>query len=84
MGTLAGNLMIKHKHKEFPSDIYITFIAINVQVNVIFAKDKTRTLSMEEFLATNMRKKVILSFELPKYPKSTYLFNSYKVTEISI
>lgn len=80
MGTLAGNLMIKHQNKEFPSDIYITFKALDVQVNVMFDKGTTKKLSLDEFYETDMTGKLILSFELPKYDKEVYRFDSYKVS----
>lgn len=80
MGTLAGNLMIKHRNKEFPSDIYITFKALDVKVNVLFDKATTKNLSLDEFYATDMTGKLILSFELSKYDKESYKFESYKVS----
>lgn len=80
MGTLAGNLMIKHQHKEFPSDIYITFKALDVHVNVMVDKATTKKLSLDEFYESDMTSKLILSFELPKYDKEVYRFDSFKVS----
>lgn len=80
MGTLAGNLMIKHQNREFPSDVYITLKSLSAIVNVMFDKSTTKSLSLDEFYATDMKEKLILSFELPKYPRSNYVFNSYKVS----
>lgn len=79
MGTIAGNLMIKHQHNDFPSDVYITFKALKATVNVMVDKNTTKLMSLDDFYATDLRKKLILSFELPKYPKSDFSFNSYKV-----
>lgn len=80
MGTLAGNLMIKHQNKEFPSDIYVTFKALDAHVNVMFDKTTTKNLSLDEFYGLDMTGKLILSFELPKYEKELYKFDSFKVS----
>lgn len=71
--------MIKHQNKEFPSDIYITFKALDVQVNVMVDKSTSKKLSLDQFYETDMTGKLILSFELPKYDKETYRFDSFKV-----
>jgi xanthine dehydrogenase/oxidase len=39
MGTLAGNLMLKHAHNDFPSDVFVLLEAIGASVITISAKD---------------------------------------------
>lgn len=34
IGTLAGNLSTKYAHKEFPSDIFLLFEAVNAQLTI--------------------------------------------------
>ena len=34
LGTLAGNLMIKHTHREFPSDIFLVLEAVGVMLTI--------------------------------------------------
>lgn len=34
VGSLAGNLMIKHDHKEFPSDIFLIFTTVKAEVTI--------------------------------------------------
>lgn len=45
LGTIGGNLMIKHQHNEFPSDIYLLLETVGAQVtiskNVFCIRDKT-------------------------------------------
>ncbi len=41
-GTLAGNFMMRHAHKEFPSDLFLDFEAAGAQVVVVDA-DGNRT-----------------------------------------
>lgn len=33
-GTIAGNLMIKHAHREFPSDIFLTLEALGAKLSI--------------------------------------------------
>ena len=79
MGTLAGNLSIKHQHPEFPSDIYLVFEALDVQVIIQESKQVHRTVTVAEYLKATMTKKVIKSFILKPYNKDEYIFDSYKV-----
>ena len=39
MGTLAGNLMLKHAHNDFPSDIFVILEAVGASIVTIAAKD---------------------------------------------
>jgi xanthine dehydrogenase/oxidase len=34
MGTIAGNLMIKHQHNDFQSDLFVIFEAIGVTITI--------------------------------------------------
>ncbi|XP_016952768.1 uncharacterized protein LOC108026363 [Drosophila biarmipes] len=78
-GTLAGNISIKKQHPEFPSDIFISFEALDVKV--VAAKNATeeKTMSLSEYLSTNDRKLLLKAFILPAYPKDNYIYDSYKI-----
>uniref|UniRef100_A0A1B0GDN7 FAD-binding PCMH-type domain-containing protein n=1 Tax=Glossina morsitans morsitans TaxID=37546 RepID=A0A1B0GDN7_GLOMM len=78
-GTLAGNISIKKMHPEFPSDIFITFEALDVQVVVNTSATKQQTMSLADYLSDNTPKLVISAFELKSYPKSRFIFKSYKI-----
>ncbi|XP_055856280.1 uncharacterized protein LOC129919435 [Episyrphus balteatus] len=78
MGTIAGNLMIKHSHPEFSSDIFITFEALNVIVMIGDYK-VVSAVTLKEFLKMSMKGKVILAFRLQAYPKERFIFKSYKI-----
>lgn len=48
VGTIAGNLMIKHQHREFTSDIFLIFETVGAKMwigefNCVFIKFKLRT-----------------------------------------
>lgn len=79
-GTLAGNISIKKQHPEFPSDVFITFEALDVQVLVHENANSSRVMSLFSYLQDSTPKLVIGGFILRPYPKERYLFNSYKVS----
>lgn len=58
--------MLKHKHPEFPSDIFLTLLAVDAQLTLIDA-DRTDTtqVDLETFLRTDMSKRLITSVILP-------------------
>lgn len=79
-GTLAGNISIKKQHPEFPSDVFITFEALDAQVLVYENASSQRVMSLLAYLQDATPKLVIGAFILRPYPKPKYLFNSYKVS----
>ena len=38
-GTLAGNLMMKHAHQDFPSDVFITLTTIGAMLEIVKVKE---------------------------------------------
>ncbi|XP_075144826.1 uncharacterized protein LOC142219935 [Haematobia irritans] len=79
MGTLAGNMSIKHQYPDFPSDIYVVFEALDVHVVVQIVAGKEQTMSVAEYLKMPMSKKIIKSFILRPYDSNEYLYESYKI-----
>ncbi|CAL4068443.1 unnamed protein product, partial [Meganyctiphanes norvegica] len=82
LGTWAGNLMLKHKHNEFPSDIFITLAAVDAQLDVLCCDNSSphiKTQSMEEFLNMDMAHAVIVSITLPALPSNVQI-RTYKVS----
>lgn len=76
MGTLAGNISIKKMHKEFPSDVFVTFEALNAQVVIATGSSSRKTLTLSEYLESKTGDTVIVAFELPALPKDTSIFKS--------
>jgi len=64
---LAGNISIKKQHPEFPSDIFISFEALDVKVLAAKNATEEKEMSLSEYLSTNDRKLVIKAFILPVY-----------------
>ncbi|KAL7051324.1 hypothetical protein ACKWTF_004429 [Chironomus riparius] len=85
-GTLAGNLMIKNQHHEFPSDIFLIFEAIGAILTVSASSNwsfslfgNTTDLSPKNFISTDMKKKLLIKITLPAYDSKKFIFRSYKV-----
>ncbi|XP_055877626.1 uncharacterized protein LOC106059685 [Biomphalaria glabrata] len=80
-GSIAGNLMIKHKHPDFPSDIFTVFEALGAKVDIYDADTSTTaTYTMLDFLRkVNMTGKVIVAVQLPKLAENE-VFRSFKIT----
>lgn len=71
--------MIKHAHRDFPSDVHVTFSCLGAKVHLMTDKSTSIIISLEEFYETDMSGKLLMSLELPKYDDLNYKFNSYKV-----
>lgn len=71
-GSWAGNLMLKHKHHEFPSDIFLTLLAVDAQLTLIHA-DTTDTVQvdLETFLTTDMSRRLITAVTLSPMAQDT-------------
>ncbi|XP_014098512.3 uncharacterized protein [Bactrocera oleae] len=78
-GTLAGNINLKKYYPEFPSDVFITFEALDVQIIVAEDASTWKTISLKEYLALTNDKIIIIAFELKAYPKDKFVFDSYKI-----
>ncbi|EDV43516.1 uncharacterized protein Dana_GF16485 [Drosophila ananassae] len=78
-GTLAGNISIKKQHTEFPSDVFITFEALDVNVLVYDNPSTQRVMSLLSYISDTTPKLVLGGFILKAYPKNRYLFGSYKI-----
>jgi len=79
-GTLAGNLMIKHTHPDFPSDLAVTLQAAGALIFVASAEGQGGTVKqVEDFLRTDMRMKIVEKIEIPPLGDNEK-FRSFKVT----
>ncbi|KAL0878800.1 hypothetical protein ABMA27_003830 [Loxostege sticticalis] len=78
LGTIGGNLMIKHQHNEFPSDIYLLLETVGAQVTIIYQQQMTQVFSLQHFLNVNMRGKVILNILIPPF-SDEYKIKTYKI-----
>ncbi|XP_021947093.1 xanthine dehydrogenase/oxidase [Folsomia candida] len=79
-GTLSGNLMMKHAHREFPSDVFMLLESVGAKLLIGASPTVSKEYSMIEFRELDMRGKLILSIILPAYKGGNYYFKSYKIT----
>ncbi|XP_058459564.1 uncharacterized protein LOC131435563 [Malaya genurostris] len=78
-GTIAGNLCIKQQHKEFPSDLYLLLEAAGAKLTIAEARNRTVTVSPEEFMNMDMKNKLILNVVLPPLDPSVCVYRSFKI-----
>ncbi|KAF5284774.1 hypothetical protein FQA39_LY04499 [Lamprigera yunnana] len=78
VGTFAGNLFTKHKHNDFPSDIFVILETVGAQLKLVGTDRQEFTTSLLEFLSLDMRRVVIKSIILPMLD-DTYKVESYKI-----
>lgn len=78
-GTIAGNLSIKHAHKEFPSDMFIILEGCGATLTISDSASTSSSVSVADYLKTEMTKKVLLNVKLPLLDPNVYKFRSYKV-----
>ncbi|XP_053676028.1 uncharacterized protein LOC128726255 [Anopheles nili] len=79
VGTIAGNLALKHRHPEFPSDLYLLFEAIGVEMTIASPSGAMEKLLPGQFLAFDMHRRVLLNVTLPALDPDRCVFRSFKV-----
>ncbi|KOC64413.1 Aldehyde oxidase 2 [Habropoda laboriosa] len=78
MGSLGGNLMIKHMYPEFPSDLFLILETAGATLHIVEADGKKTNMTLLEFLDFDMKHKIIYSIVLPALSKE-YEYRSYKI-----
>ncbi|XP_058066835.1 uncharacterized protein LOC131216376 [Anopheles bellator] len=79
VGTIAGNLSLKHQHPEFPSDLFVLFEALGAEMTIVDANGSIYKLLPSQFLGFEMRKRIMLNITLPSLDPDQFVFRSYKV-----
>ncbi|XP_076115153.1 xanthine dehydrogenase-like isoform X1 [Mytilus galloprovincialis] len=79
LGCWAGNLMLKHLHPEFQSDIYVSLEAADVGL-MIADKTGSTQIPIGQFLKTDMTNKVIVAMLLQSM-SDDYIIRMYKVAQ---
>ncbi len=81
VGTVAGNLMMKHAHNDFESDIFNLMECVGAQISIMNTRREQALYSPREFLDIDMNKKILYFVSLPKLD-SSYRF--WYVTDANI
>ncbi|XP_068627637.1 uncharacterized protein [Battus philenor] len=78
IGTIGGNLFMKHSHPDFPSDLFLLFETLGAMVTIASAVDNKEIINLEEFLKIDMKGKIIIDVMLP--PRSNCcLVKTFKI-----
>ena len=64
VGTIAGNLMLKHAHQDFPSDLFVLMETAGAKLVLKSSSSEVRASPLE-FLKTDMSKTILWKIELP-------------------
>lgn len=81
VGTIAGNLMIKHDHNGFISDIFLLLEVLGATVTITDTNGVQQTVSPQDFLNVNMDKKVITRITMSQLAPDRFRLRSYKITD---
>uniref|UniRef100_A0A2A4JYR8 Indole-3-acetaldehyde oxidase n=2 Tax=Heliothis virescens TaxID=7102 RepID=A0A2A4JYR8_HELVI len=65
IGTIGGNLYLKHFKNEFQSDVFLLFETVGAMVTIAESAYKDVSMKMTEFLKTPMQGKIIKNVMLP-------------------
>ncbi|XP_047028790.1 probable aldehyde oxidase 2 [Helicoverpa zea] len=78
IGTIGGNLYLKHLNNEFQTDLFLLFETIGGLVTISESVDSDVKVSLTDFLKTSMEGKIIKNVVLPPLSKSCYV-KSFKI-----
>ena len=84
VASLAGNLMIKHQHPNFPSDIFTMFDALGAKITIANklsgGEVQTTEYALSDWMKSDMKKKVVLHLTLPHLQDTNSKFQFFKVS----
>jgi len=70
-GTLAGNLMMKNAHNDFPSDVFITMETVGATLEIVNTSGGTEDITVGAFVTTDMNRKFIKKIKFPSLKNKT-------------
>ncbi|KAJ0176229.1 hypothetical protein K1T71_008403 [Dendrolimus kikuchii] len=79
LGSLAGNMIYKHKLANYPSDVFLLFETVGATMTVRTLSGSYVTLTMMEFLKYDMSGVLIVHFALPPLCAKTHCVRTYKI-----
>ncbi|KAK0047559.1 xanthine dehydrogenase 1, partial [Biomphalaria pfeifferi] len=74
----AGNLMLKHANRDFPSDICLLLETVDAKLSIASKNGEVKLYTLQEFLAKDMAGHVIVSAKLPKYKTGNYIIRTLR------
>uniref|UniRef100_K1Q8Q7 Xanthine dehydrogenase n=1 Tax=Magallana gigas TaxID=29159 RepID=K1Q8Q7_MAGGI len=79
LASWAGNLMLKHKHPEFQSDIYTMLETVGAQLEIA-VNGESKIIPISQFLSLDMTDNIIIAMILNSIPDSHHV-RIYKVNK---
>uniref|UniRef100_A0A0A9YL90 Indole-3-acetaldehyde oxidase n=1 Tax=Lygus hesperus TaxID=30085 RepID=A0A0A9YL90_LYGHE len=79
VGTIAGNLMIKNMHNEFPSDIFLLLETVDAKICIVDSKGMESKYSPAGFVLKDMHKCIITKIVFPALPSNQFRFQTFKI-----
>ncbi|XP_026741667.1 xanthine dehydrogenase 1-like isoform X2 [Trichoplusia ni] len=65
IGTIGGNLFLKHINNDFQSDLFLLFETVGAMITVVGSGNKEEKFKLPEFLKAPMKGKIIKNIMLP-------------------
>ncbi|XP_063828756.1 uncharacterized protein LOC135078111 [Ostrinia nubilalis] len=79
LGTIAGNLMTKHKHRSFASDVFLLLETVDAYVTIVDSQGSRESMNILDFLATDMTGKILYNIMLPPLNDDEYKLATFKI-----
>ena len=70
-GTLAGNLMMKNAHNDFPSDVFICLETVGAILEIVDHNGVVEEKTVADFVKADMNRKVIKKIKFPTFKNKT-------------
>ena len=70
-GTLAGNLMMKNAHNDFPSDVFLSMETAGATLEIVDPNGGVEEKTVGEFVTTDMNRKFIKKIKFPSLKNKT-------------
>ena len=79
--TWSGNLAMKNKHKDFPSDIFISFASVNAMITIVGPEKSSPPIvvNLVDFLSADLSGKFIYSVSFKTLDKTNTFLKTFKI-----
>ena len=78
-GTLAGNLMMKNAHNDFPSDVFISLETVGATLEIVNTSGAVEEMTVGAFVTADMNRKFIKKIKFPSLKNKTMKTDLHKL-----
>ncbi|XP_045499508.1 indole-3-acetaldehyde oxidase-like isoform X1 [Colias croceus] len=78
IGTIGGNLVLKNKHHDFPSDVFLLLETVQGCVTTVDNNKKETVTRAKDFVQMDLSNKLVINVKLPPL-SSKNLIRTYKI-----